>query len=996
MSVFINKMSALKQAITNYISNGTVNSNDKYIINAMNKYKSTHDKYKSNVPLNDYYNSIIQKIDKKIQVIQQQQQAKQAYLHYVNNDINVVQFSHNDESTYNITSLNDILNNFNSNYNYTEDLYLDESNIFLDIDYEEVKNQTVKNQSVKDQSIETPEMELSDIDPEYREAVILEQQMKDDEKQANNPINIEMFNKLRAMLNSIFDIYEELIKFTSSPIYILGTIEYKSNNSRVMEIIDKMKSVDIFKNILYYENNSELVKDISGHIFINCCADRDLLRDYMITHAIKSNYYDKPSPFDASVYVGKGDRQALRCSFSPKIIKGEYIRPISQELINDVIKFKANYSMCSMAPHQYSINITEQLKEYLAKNKLMPKVELKNNIQNKNHKPHIVNQQDNDYPSIFKYINYKNQILNISDLVFNNGVNNFDLGGLLYPYSSLPLTQSEFENEIMNIKLVENDVFTNEINKQFLSKCYQSIQYYQDVKNIQPLFLLKKYAFQHMEDYKANCRESKIELDPATIEEHENTIESINYYIDKYSKISFASHHDSFYDIIKTRQGRKESKIIYNIYGTLGGDYIEPRTDKRFRSMNELKQYYRLSGSSVKYVEDSITYYESETEYEKYIAEYEYLKLNEQQRNKIIDDVKQLLEILKSSFYEYNDFMYYIGFLIAKLKMKTTLNKGIINQPKTNCGSGKDSLKTFITDLLDSYLNIMCPNVENINKPLNGAYFKSDLIVFQEIPRNIKDIENFINRVKENTCVKKLTIEEKGKNGYKAKNKTDFIINTNHEMSKLFYNKNDCEALLKRFKVIERKTINMASSQVNKILDEFGHMRNTYVNELLHSHMFYLYLIGEIESETISGKKFSEECFNYFMNHKDDENKIENIYRTSSVNVNDTDTIITNYNLPQFISDFKTNYIDTYKRLRIKALIEMLMYNIKEYKEYKKPDTVKHCLIVNQLITYDENIKKYTMTDDQIQNFYFKYYTYEEPDNSNSNPFQFQLQSSEI
>lgn len=988
MSVFTNKMSVLKQAITNYISNGTVNSNDKYIINAMNKYKSTHDKYKSNVPLNDYYNSIIQKIDKKIQVIQQQQQTRQAYLHYVNNDINVVQFSHNDESTYNITSLNDILNNFNSNYNYTEDLYLDESNIFLDIDYEEVKP------SVKDQSVENttnPEMELSDIDPEYREAAILEQQTLNEEKQyeiqGNNPINIEMFNKLRAMLNSIFDIYDELIKFTSSPIYILGTIEYKSNNSRAMEIIDKMKSVDIFKNILYYENNSELVKDISGHIFINCCADRDLLRDYMITHAIKSNYYDKPSPFDASVYVGKGDRQALRCSFSPKIIKGEYIRPISQELVNDVSKFKANYSMCSMAPHQYSINITEQLKEYLDKNKLMPKVELKKNIQKNNKKcitPHIVNQNDNDYPSIFKYINYKKQILNISDMVFNNGVNNFDLGGLLYPYSSLPLTQSEFENEIMNIKLVENDVFTNEINKQFLSKCYQSIQYYQDVKNIQPLFLLKKYAFQHMEDYKANCRESKIELDPATIEEHENTIESINYYIDKYSKISFASHHDSFYDIINTRQGRKESKIIYNIYGILGGDYIEPKTDKRFRSMNELKQYYRLSGSSIKYVEDSITYYESETEYEKYVAEYEYLKLNEQQRNKIINDVKQLLEILKSSFYEYNDFMYYIGFLIAKLKMKTTLNKGIINQPKTNCGSGKDSLKTFITDLLDSYLNIMCPNVENINKPLNGAYFKSDLIVFQEIPRNIKDIENFINRVKENTCVKKLTIEEKGKNGYKTKNKTDFIINTNHEMSKLFYNKNDCEALLKRFKVIERKTINMTSSQVNKILDEFGHMRNTYINELLHSHMFYLYLIGEIENE----KTFSEECFNYFMNHKDDENKIENIYRTSSVNVNDTDTIITNYNLPQFINNFKTNYVDSKKRLKIKALIEMLMYNIKEYKEYKKPDTVKHCLIVNQLITYDENIKKYTMTDDQIQNFYFKYYTYEEPDNSN--PFQLQ------
>ena len=139
MSVFINKMSALKQAITNYISNGTLNSNDKYCITAINKYKSSHDKYKSNIPLNDYFNSIIQKIDKKIQVIQQQQQMKQAYLHYVNNDVNSLQFSHNDESTYNITTLDNLLNNFNTAFNYTEDLYLDESNIFFDIDYEEVK-----------------------------------------------------------------------------------------------------------------------------------------------------------------------------------------------------------------------------------------------------------------------------------------------------------------------------------------------------------------------------------------------------------------------------------------------------------------------------------------------------------------------------------------------------------------------------------------------------------------------------------------------------------------------------------------------------------------------------------------------------------------------------------------------------------------------------------------------------------------------------------------
>ena len=318
---------------------------------------------------------------------------------------------------------------------------------------------------------------------------------------------------------------------------------------------------------------------------------------------------------------------------------------------------------------------------------------------------------------------------------------------------------------------------------------------------------------------------------------------------------------------------------------------------------------------------------------------------------------------------------YYLGFLIAKLKNKKSLGKGILNQPRINEGSGKDSLKTFITDLLDSYLNIMCPNVENINKPLNGGYFKSDLIIFQEIPRNVKDIENFINRLKENSCVKNLTLECKGKDAFKIVNTTDFMINTNHTMEKLFYNKNDCEALLKRFKVLERKSINMKDSHVNLILDQFGHLHNTQTNEILHAHAFYLYLMSDE----------AKQYYDYYNSNKDNENEIEQLYIKSAVESNDNDTIITHYDQQAFIDDFKNRFYDDKKRIKIKSLLTELMTNIKEYKDIKKPDTIKHKLLTTRMITYEESTKKYKMDDNQIILFYNQYYTYEALDKSEMN-----------
>lgn len=744
-----------------------------------------------------------------------------------------------------------------------------------------------------------------------------------------------------------------------------GTIEYKTEfvNEFLPHQTDYQFSTQNGNQILWFQNNNPNAKTLSGHIYLDGYSNRETIMNYM--KYLKDKFQIQSNVFDVSVY--KTTKQAFRMSYSAKINPDASPRLPCDDLVNYIIQYPEIIDNLRMAPRPSDKQIEIEPFE-LSRNEKIKQTYFK---QKEN-----VDSSSLTTNSIFKYMKTNNTIVDLKQHVFDSAINHFEFAGLFCPYLSMPLTIEEFQNEFHNIQLIENEEYTKEINQDYLSNALQTLNYTQDYKNIQPLYALKKYTYQHLENYKDECKQQKIIPDETIIDEHKEVLESIDYFISKYSKISFASHHDSFYNILQTRQGTKEQKILYNIYGLIDGRYIEPLTSTTFKNITELRNYYRFSSETAKYLQDCITYYKSQSEYEFYIAQYEYSRLNEESIKKINSDVNELIKILQSSFYDENDMKYYLGFLSAKLKNKKSLNKGIINQPRCDGGSGKDSLKTFITDLLDSYLNIMSPNVENINKPLNGSYFKSDLIVFQEIPRNVKDIENFINRLKENSCVKKLTIEEKGLNAVKQINTTDFIINTNHTMEKLFYNKNDCEALLKRFKVLERKTINMKDPHINEILDQFGHLHNTEINELLHSHAFYLHLMN------------NDDYYNYYLSQRDTENDVEKLYMASAVETNDTDTIITNYNQEQFIDDFKKRFFDCNKKIKIKQVLTELMTNVKEYKEIKKPDTIKHKLLTTRMVTYNESNRKYSMTDDQIKMFYEKYYTYEMPETgSNLNNF---------
>lgn len=868
-----------------------------------------------------YYHGDVQAclkaVNDKVQMIKLIESSKSAFLVYADTTKNKNSFYYPNTALYNYTILNDtpearnFIITYIRQYNFTEHNYTNYSRLFFDIDLKFSDDSTLNQSKVED------------------------------------------LIKLFKLIKYCCDTYS---------LTAYGTIEYKTEF--IQHYFSHQDDFKPLTNLLWFKNDNPDAKTLSGHIYLNGYTDRESIMNYM--KYLKYTFKIESDVFDVSVY--KTTKQAFRMSYSAKINKDAPPRLPGEDLVNYITQHPEIIDNLRMAPRPSDIEI--KIENYTMPAELTKKVKT---FKSKPTKSTFASTEEQ--PSIFRYIKSKNQIIDIKTHVLNEGINNFDLAGLFLPYLSMPLSIEEFQNEFMNMALVENEEYTKDINQQYLSKALQSLSYNQDYKNIQPLYMLKKYTHQHLSDYKDECTKNKIKPNELIIDEHSEVLEGIDYFITKYSKIAFASHHNSFFDISETREGKKEQKILYNIYGLKNGIYIEPLTNKIYNNITELRLYYKISGDSAKYLADTITYYDSQSEYELYVAKYEYAILDDSQKQNLTNDVRELINILKTSFYNENDMNYYLGFLIAKLKNKKSLNKGIINQPRVNEGSGKDSLKTFITDLLDSYISIMCPNVENINKPLNGGYFKSDLIIFQEIPRNVKDIENFINRLKENSCVKNLTLECKGKDAFKVVNTTDFMINTNHTMEKLFYNKNDCEALLKRFKILERKTINMNDPHVNEVLDQFGHLHNTHTNEILHAHAFYLYLMSDE----------AKQYYDYYNSAKSSQNEVEQLYIKSAVETNDNDTIITHYNEQVFIEDFKKRFSDDKKRIKIKPLLSELMVNIKEYRDIKKPDTIKHKLLTSRMITYDEKNKKYTMNDEQIKLFYNQYYTYEPLDKSDLN-----------
>lgn len=863
----------------------------------------------------------------KIKIIEQQESNYDCLLTYADTTRIKSSFNYPNIATYNYIYFNEstyqnVINGLDK-YNYTEQIYLSNSRIFFDIDFDTHKN---------------------------------------------------TIEELIQLLNFIEEFTRQ---FTEEPLIPYGIIEYSSRFD-----ISQLKDLPLFQEhvfnpeqskitIMIFENqHPEFTKDLSTHIYLNGYAPRDKIENYM-KYYIPSDFC--PKLFDRSVY--KTTKQALRQSFSPKVdVQAKTVRPLPDSMIpfikqwynNPIIK---NVMLNLRGAPMISDTLINLPEPQISTSNPISKISFSKNSSN----------SSNSSKSIFSYISVGSgrgkKIESLSGLV-KGGESAYKVSQLLMPYKSFVLTEEEFEAEI---KLLIPDLKTEEwndvANEEWINnKLLPIVKYQQDLTNIIPLYTLKRNIYAKIEEQKIliKIEEKSGNPDISKLNEYDNQIEMLNeiieridQYIDIYKYISFASH--SFYDINlpeNIRKHKKDERVLYNIYKLDDGQYVEafPR-GVIYKNQKAFKDHFKYSGETIDYIERCLTVYHSTSQFNFYRSQYLYLSSNKEQ---LLNNVHDLISILRQTFKSEDDFKYYMGFLAMKIRNLTTLNKGIISQPDGK-SSGKDALKTFITDLVSSFISIKKCTVEQFNNRLNGEYLKGDLVIFEEMPSNIKEVNLLVNNIKSYSSSRMVNAECKGVDAVEIDNNFDFIINSNHNLSQLFYNKQDCEALLKRFKVLTRKSLNMNDEFIRRTMDKFGWQNQSKSERAAAEYAFYIYL------------KENDELLPYIEAYKilrDKQNEVEEIYSLAGVEDTAADKILTGEKIDDFVQRFKKDFINEYKRINKTKLADTLKNTMPAFKNWAQK-TIIHEIETSGIFKFSSDKKLLYSSDEQIKDFYNKYYSYD-------------------
>lgn len=733
----------------------------------------------------------------------------------------------------------------------------------------------------------------------------------------DNLNNTEELKMLFKLINEIQDKYK-------LKAYGLCEINSKIANDEEFDFI--FESYD--DDEIYYFTNDKIGKLLTGHIYLNGYCNRFDLMNYM--KALKDSKGFKSNTFDITVY--KTTKQALRMSYSPKI-KEDGARYISEKMIDKIKNdetFKALIKNLRMAPCE-----SDKLIE-------LPKVETleitKSSTIKKVNGEELEDSEDKDV-SMCQYIMYNKIFTNVKDLAVNGFFNScFEFSGKLKMFQSLPLSIEEFNEEFNNLVFDESGDFKKEVIEGLKQKTLKQMNYKQDFSKDDTLYIYKNYLYAYYDKLKEDLKETD---DEETVKNEMKTIESIinkyDFYIEKYGKECFVQH--EFYDLTKIykKDKTKFSKIIYNCYKSIDGAvyYCGVNPVKVLNNITQFRNYFKLNSNTANKIYDNLVCFENEKEFKNMLVVRDYNRLKQNVKAEYEELINKFVNLLKQTFIHEKEFDYYLSFYANKLNLKRTLNKGIINQGTEQEGA-HNSLKTYFNDLLNNYLNIVSGDVNNINKCLNGGYFEGELLVIEETPKNIKDVTNFINVLKMYSSKKVLTIEKKGMNPINIINNSDTIINTNHTTSTLFYNKNDCEALIKRFKIIQRKSLSNETLRDNKtLLDEFSN------NEVL-KYMFMLYI-----------KNYD---MNVFYDYKDVYNNVELLYINSSCEENEVDKLQIDIAFDDWIDMFKANYLEKKSNvLIVSKLLERLGKN--ETFKNMKQKTFKAMIIRLLMEEGNENVK---------------------------------------
>ena len=725
---------------------------------------------------------------------------------------------------------------------------------------------------------------------------------------------------------------------------IYGVIEIQNEDDE--ELIDLCSVLESNpENHIEVVINENQTKKLSAHIFLNGYSNRKEIENYMKNYFLKEYNINDCSLFDVSVY--KSTKQALRCSFSDKVNQEEktvrYLPlDIKKLLIENNIELLYQLRMAPLKTDKYV-----DLKREAINNKT-------NKTTNKTTKQQT-NDKLNDV-SIFQFVKnpYSDDLINLYDVYTSN--NHFEFSKLLLPYVNCVLDEDEIIEEIKNIsvpsKVPEGFIPFEDWIELVINDLKTKIK--QNPTDIKTLFTLKKYN----KDMFEKC---KINLNDEMLNSFKRRRNLLNYYITKYEKLNFVSH--EFYDINDKahRDEQKKYRVLYNCYTILNDDAIYcPYDNTVFKNKTQLRTTLKMSGASVDELQTSLVCFNNHMEFNKLRIEYEVkYKLTETQRKTYLNCLNKFMSIFRTGFKFEDDYNYYLSFLAAKLTTERTINKGLINQG-TETDPAINSFKTLFTDLLKDYISTTTADYKNINKKLNGTYFMNKLLIIEELPKIIDDMDNLINTLKINSNTDILTIEEKGEKPRQIKNMCDYIINTNNTVKSMFKNYNDCVSLLKRFRIITRQSIEM-TEEVNKTLDFIKE------NKPMFSYFLKEYLINNIKSD-------------YFKQHKNEYNDVMNLYVSATSYSNETNKISVDFSLEEFTNTINTDYLDSKKRLRLTKFYEYLVglkainkINVKTFKQ-------NLIILLDKHIKLDKDKKHIKLDEEACKIIYDQYFEFKDED----------------
>ena len=850
---------------------------------------------------------------KKQQLINNQAQNFGVYLHYADTSKFKNSFYLKQFKTYNdfvITSLEDFNKLINKKsikkYNFTEHNYLNVSRIFYDIDFKE----------------DDPEDELIKL---FK--VILQ---ISDELQAT---------KIYGLIEVVDEDAYELIP------------DIFTNSSDILTTINP--------------NLKQSHKKLSSHIFLNVYSYKDDIEIYMKKY-IPFTYNTPEKIYDTSVY--KTTKTCLRCSISPKVNQEEQtIREACEDTIETLLNNpEINYNL-RIAPTKDDTFIN--LKPFIDKVLHNPNIKLsQKQLQSQGQI------QYTDNPSIFQYIKIFGEFDNVKNKL--NNLNKWDFAQSLDYYRHSVLTEDEFIENVNLLQLPE-DVQTHDY-PDWIEKTTKLIKcnYPRDLTNLLPLYTLLSNIKDYRDNLKEQNKDTKIlhETVKAELKQLKLISGKISSYIEQYQKQSFIASEK--YDVLTSKKYNidKKYKIINNVFRIVDTlEYHYPYLNLTFKNITQFRTYFKLSSKTSNEISDKLVSFLSYKEYKHLSLKYKYQQLSNIEKNNLKSLLDKFLKWIKTSFVNDEDYDYYLGWWKEKLNILKsnetykTINKGLINQG-TETEGAKDSLKTYFNDLLEDYVRFKSADVVNINKGLNGSYFAYDVLVIEELPPRLKDVDNLINVIKMYSSKLNLTIEEKGEKPRNIYNSNDIIINTNHTVKAMFKNKNDCEALLKRFRILTRKSLPMSDKDLIDTLDQIKQQREMF------SYTFYNYLINLDSS--------------YFKENRNKLNKVMETYNIASVSDNEIEKIKTSSELETFIENFKNHFVDSKKRIKIRTLKTYFTENNVLLKS--NSSTLKQNLIIllDDTISVSEGKSKdiTIKSDKAYELIYNQYYTFEEPnpeDNDN-------------